>query len=679
MADRREEPTPPQVPQPFAAPDAVKAVGADRWLPWLGAAALIGWAAFVIVEYRERHRHIVVIDAVADAPVSSFLAALVVVLAATSLGEFLLHRFFGPRKPAERMLTGFAIGSGTLAWIVFVFGNVGLLSPFTVWPLILLAIGVGLRPLLADARSLARSWPSRIPAAAVALGFLALLLLLHSMAPPNEWDELAYHLPIPLRAAETGRFPLAGHDFSYYPQLCESLTAAGLLLGGAISVGRVIHYCFALALAGTVFLVSRELLPENRKAAWLAIFVLAVEPTFVATAPIAGIDLALSFFALQAVWLLQRDGLRRTMFLAGILGGFACGTSYRGLVAAVALGSAAVAARRARLLWAIALAGVVAAAPWYVRNLVASGNPVYPYLRSVFPTTPLPTGFGALGWPMPELHLTRNTTQAPEDLGQRVAQLVRLPWDATIMGRSNTLGRFGADISPLYLAVAPALALVRFCAVPRGVLVWGAYAVVHSLVWAITPSSQGTRYEMSVFAAFAIVLPILFHLLRARALRLVANGITGVFCALLYAGALLGINPIPDVLYVGGRMATADYLDLVNDAPLHRIVRALNAEPPTAGPVLMIGEKRTLYIERPVIPDFDIDNVGALYRNGGKTPEGMAALLRRSGIRHILEHSGMAHDRMTPEEEQAYDQMVTRYMETRAQARGYLVWRSLRE
>jgi hypothetical protein len=652
--------------------------GATQWFLWSGVFGLVGWAIFVLVAYREHHRSIILGDGVTEAPGSSFVAALVLVLASTSLGEAVVHRFFLFEEPETRVLTGFGLGSGALAWVFFSLGVFGLLSPFAVWPLVLIALAVGVRPLLSDMRSLARRWPSSVPAIAYALGFLALLLLLHSLAPPSEWDELAYHLPIPLHAAETGRFALAGDDFSYFPQLCESLTAAGLLLGGAISVGRVLHFFFAIALGGVVFAATRELVPADRRAAWLGLSILAVEPVFVAIAPIAGIDLALSFFALLGVWILQKSELRRMALLAGVLGGFACGTSYRGILALLALAAAAVAARRTRVLWVLALGGAIGAAPWYLRNLIATGNPLYPFLRSVFPTTLLPTGFSALGWPYPEIKLMQTAVAPHTPLGERLISLVRLPWDMTIVGRSSTHGRFDADISPIYLAALPALALIRFSRFSRAMAVWLTYAAVHSILWAIGPSAQGSRYQMSVLAVLAVVLPALFQILRARPLRLAASGVAVAFCSLLYVATLIRINPRNDALYVFGRLPMEDYLRTVGDAPLHEMVRALNAEPPSPGPVLMIGEKRTLYLDRPVIPDFDLDNLGVLYRNGGKTADGMAALLRRSGIRHILEHTYMAQDTMSAEEKQAYDEMVSRYTETRAQAQ-YLVWRSLRQ
>lgn len=648
-----------------------------RGLLWLVAVGIVVWAAFVVFEYRPMHRPILGFDGVARRVPSTVLAASLLTLAGTALGSAAVRRLSLVDAPDERLLLGFALGSGALAWVSFSLGAFGWLRPVLVWPVVLASLVLGIRPLLSDVRALAARSRPALPGVAHALGLLGLLLLLASLAPAHEWDELAYHLPLPQRAAQTGRFALAGDDFSYYPQLCESLTAAGLVLGGSIRVGRVLHWIYAAALARLVFVASRDLAPERRGARWMSLAILCVEPVFVATASIAGVDLALTFFALLAVRVLLsgRPDDRRTALLAGVLAGFACGTSFRGLMAAVAVSAAAIVAGRARSLPLFGVGAAVGAAPWYARNFLATGNPLFPFLAGVFPTRPLPTGLGALGWPDVARHAISPPTESGLDW---VITTLRLPWDATVLGRSSTYGRFGGDMSPLYLALVPLLFVVDWRRLTRPLAVWCAYALAHSVLWAVSPSSYGTRYQLSVLAVAALAIPAVIRLARTLAVQRAALAVTVILSGVLYVGALHRMTSRSDFDHVFGQLSTRDYLRSMPDGSLFEMTLALDADPPRPGPVLMIGEKRSLYLKRPFIPDFDLDNVGALYRNGGGTAEGMAALLRRSGVHDILEHSIMARELLRPEERRAYNEMVSLFTETKAQD-SYLVWRTVRD
>ncbi len=679
--DHDEASSPPPSPSgPLSTPSAGAGAVDTRYL--LGTAALVLWTLLVLYEYRTRHKHVVLFDGFGDGVLASLLVAIVLATAATSLGLALVHRALPFAQVEARLLAGFGLGSGALGWAAFSLAWAGWLFAPPVALVVLGALAAGARLLVADVRELWRRRPARTPAPVYPLLLLALLLLLASLAPPHEWDELAYHLPIPVHAAATGRAPLAGHDFSYYPQLCESLTAMGMVMSATVRVGRVLNLVFGVALACAVFVAARDLTRAAPRAAWLALAIVCVEPVIIVTAPVAGVDLALSFYAVLAVYLLARElpaGSKGWVLgaVVGLLAGFACGTSYRGVLAAFAIGASLVAAGRGRALGAFALAAALGAAPWYLRNFAATGDPMYPFLHSLFPTRPLPTGFTALGWPQPDLH-PHVAAKEPTDLAFKVVQILRLPWDITILGRSHTHGRFDADFSPIYLAMVPVLAMVRWRTLKRPFYVWAAYALVHSALWAVSPSSHGTRYQMSVAAVAAITIPAAIAAVGSRMARVGASRVAAALCVLLYFGALNAFNSRADAWNVIGGGSTRDYLRALGDGALFEFTWALNREPETPGPVLMIGEKRTLYFERPVIADFDLDNVGALYRNGGGTPEGMAALLRKSGIRDIVEHSLMAKDGMAPEEQKAYAEMVARFTTPKVQA-SYLVWRQLKD
>ncbi len=642
---------------------------------WLVAGALVVWAAYVVMRYAPNHRETARLMPLGAGVVSALVCGLVVFVAATSLGAAVLSRLHPIEELPLRVLTSMGIGTGLLGTIVFLLGAVGQVSQWPVVGVVVLSFAAGARELGRDARALVAAGPPR----PIVLGLAAPLVVLSVLAtltPPNDWDELAYHIPIAVHATETGHFALAAHDQSFFPSHCEALITVGLLLNGSFAVGRVLHLLFGFGLIGAVYVGSASLLPEHRWARWLSVAIVALEPVFVDEARQADVDLALAFYVVLAVIHVVRDGSWRSAVVAGACAGFACATSYRGLLAAVAIAAAALVMRRFRTFGALAAAGAVAGLPWYVRNAIVCGNPIFPFLTGVFPTRALPTAFSSLDWPDPTVQSRDFAQSAGEDHAGLLLNPLRyfeLAWNATIEGRIHTAGGFSADISPVYLATVPAAVFVRRESVTRPLAAWVAFAVVHSIAWSF--GVQGTRYQLPAFAAMAVCLPALFEGVRWDVVRKAAYASCALVCALLYGATLVKHIDRADTRYVFGVESEDRYLVSHADGPLFAIIAQINRKPPTRGPILMIGEKRGLYLSRrPFIPDFNLDNVGTLYRNGGGTAEGMRDLLLKNGITYIMEHSIRAGAVLTPEERRAYGEFVARFTEPAFQ-NNYLVWR----
>jgi hypothetical protein len=642
---------------PYAVKDRAPAIAASI--------ALALWTAYVFYRYAPNHPETLPILPFGEGVVSSLACGVLLFVAAASLGEAVLAWLHPVNELDLRLLTAVGVGTGLIGTLVFMLGAVRGVAFAPVVTILVLSTIVGIRRLVRDVGEAFRGLRN-VPPPAYAAALVAMLFLIAALAPPNDWDELGYHIPIAVRAVQTRHFPIFAHDQSYLPSLCESLTTAGLLMGGSYGVGRVLHLFFGWSLAGAVYVGSASLQPKNAWPRWLSVAIIMLEPVFIDESRVADIDLALAFYAILALIHVIRGETWRDVLLAGVLGGFACGTTYRAIHVAVALAAAALVMRRFRTFLALALGGFVAAVPWYFRNAVVTGDPVYPFLSGVFPTRTLPTGFTALGWPHPEL-LSRDFNFSSV-VGRAMGPLpflddpiayLKVPWDATIEGRIHTQARFAADISPLYLSVAPACVFARPDKVPRQVAAWVVFALVHSFTWSL--SVPGTRYELPAFAALAVALPALFAALRWDLLRRTAFAASAAVCGVLYASTVVKELHRADTRYVFGGETRDHYLVRHEDGQLFALIDHINASPPSVGPILMIGEKRGLYLERPFIPDFNLDNIGALYRNGGKTAEGMHALLAESGIKYILEHSIRAGSALTPEESLAYGELIANY------------------
>ena len=97
----------------------------------------------------------------------------------------------------------------------------------------------------------------------------------------------------------------------------------------------------------------------------------------------------------------------------------------------------------------IGAAAALVPLPWYARSWMASGNPVFPDLFSVFGALPperwdAVTERGLAGF------------KARFGYGRSFADLFRLPWDVTVHA-----ARFGGSLGPLFLMLIPGAFFLR--------------------------------------------------------------------------------------------------------------------------------------------------------------------------------------------------------------------------
>lgn len=202
---------------------------------------------------------------------------------------------------------------------------------------------------------------------------MGLVCLVVSLGPENGWDPAYYHLRLPRLYALHHKITFIAYIYpSHYPQTVEMLYGLGWLLGGEGAAKLVNWSLWALA-GGAVHALARPL--GGR---------IALRSTALAlTLPLAGtlasenyIDLGLTAFELLAL----AAALGGRFATAGILLGFAMGTKYTGILAAVAL---ALAVRRSgwplRRLAGLAAISALPVLPWLAKNAVFTGDPVAPF------------------------------------------------------------------------------------------------------------------------------------------------------------------------------------------------------------------------------------------------------------------------------------------------------------
>ena len=427
-------------------------------------------------------------------------ANLFLLCAALSLGSLLLPLLRKGERPADRVAVMVVGGLGLLGMVLFC---VGLVHFSRLWIVLTLsaAIGIGGRNVLAEVRSW-RDRPSREPwpmVPAVVLFVIIAITAVGSFAEPvgdmND-DSVAYHYlgPRVWLRQEIIR-PVPDEVLTFFPVLVETQYAALMALGGDRAPGlfSVVHV-FALLLTVAALALRLGL---DQRAAWWALTLIACMPAVYRGAYGGFLDaLFAAFVLLAARWAF--DAQRAADFaLSGAFGGFALATKYTGIIAAgliICCVSVLLSSQRRSLSFVlrsvscmIAVASVVAS-PFYLRNWVMYGCPIYP------PPPVLLHIFSARGISPQMLHeLTKNVTETGVGMGSGLAHFLMLPFNLTFH-TADFRGGGGIGLVPWTFAPFGICALRRD-RFARSLLL---FAFLYCICWFMT--AQVSRYLIPVYA-----------------------------------------------------------------------------------------------------------------------------------------------------------------------------------
>ena len=308
-------------------------------------------------------------------------------LAGYGLGRAILGRLFKFQLPAGPTL---ALGLGALALLSYFLAGFGWATAATV-RVVLGVLGIyGLLELMLSLRFFTFKLKSISPtgwAVGIAVAFAGLVVSLSLLQPTVFYDALFYHLALPRSYLLTGdTAPLPYNACSFYPQNLEMLYLLGLSAGGVLAAQLV----NALVWFTVVWLgrdLGRQLLgPEA--GVWAAL-ALALTPTLSQGSILIMNDGATAMFGLAGLWCLVRiaeSSDRRYWWLWGAALGLAGGTKYSGYLFVILPQVLVLLFSRSRSFAGLFRAGLIAAAllfPWWLRNFLAVGNPLFPALAGM--------------------------------------------------------------------------------------------------------------------------------------------------------------------------------------------------------------------------------------------------------------------------------------------------------
>ncbi|HEX7708798.1 MAG TPA: glycosyltransferase family 39 protein [Thermoanaerobaculia bacterium] len=417
------------------------------------------------------------------------------------LGRFSTWRIVF-RSQSEALAIRTMLGFGLAGELLFLLGLARLLYA---WLVVLLVVLVHLAavPLLRESWPRIReAWRSSTAAARwIAAAFLSAAFLpafTLALYPPTAFDATLYHLPYAATFArehavvfiDTLRFPL-------FPQLNEMLFTGMLLTYDDVAT----HLVQLLALLTTACLLYAWASRYGQRAALWAAALWLGNPIALYLGSVGYVDAGLALFFTGALlcWIRWNEGgEQHWLLLSAASAGFAAGTKYHGLLVIVALSIATLwrsfRERRWKAIPTFIVAAALLASPFYIRNYVETGNPVFPFLSRTFGVNEWPTGVDR------EIETSGSVLGAT--LSARLGDLREDPAAAaTYLWRLSSDRRTLAGhppYSPFYLLLAP---LIVWLAVTRSGL---RVAAVIAFAYLLFVSGRDVRFILPVAAFFAL-------------------------------------------------------------------------------------------------------------------------------------------------------------------------------
>jgi hypothetical protein len=579
------------------------------------------------------------------------LANLLLLFAAFGLGSFLRPLFPQNFLKVDRIAAIALGGLGLLGTLLFVVGMhhfslvviLAVLLPAALFGLVFIR-----KELRGPANHLRFENIPLLPVAVIAL--ILIITLLGGLAEPVgdiKMDAIAYHFLGPrvwLRDSVIHVIPDECH--ASFPATVETLFAALMAVGGTRAPELFAFVAFAiLLLIAAGFAIRMGLDPPG---VWWAVVLTASMPVVYRGSYGGFNDAVLSSFLLLAVRLALDAGAAKDYALAGIFAGLAMGTKYTAVIAfLLILGCAFLSAlvrraeRPAKAFAGLTLFATIAsliASPWYLRNWLVLGSPIYP-------PPPVLLRFFHVKYMSPDaIHALAAMIQKEGlGMGHTLASFLLLPLHLTIHPANFLNGAGGVGVALLALAPFGLLMQRRDLFVRMLVL----FAFLQTAAWFLT--EQDARFLIHLYVILAIFAIWGWRYVAAKAPRF-GPWLSGlaVACSILYGLFMIGSSRVDDLH--AAVSSSYEKQRISREVPFLESFAYLNAD--TAAKKVLVLEPRvpTFYLQK--------DYLKPVGRFGEQTvPEAndfrlLSGKLASYGITHILdvrlEDKEILHDFRVP-------------------------------
>ena len=531
-----------------------------------------------------------------------------------------------PEHPADALALAVPLGLGILALTMLSLGELGVLTTKGIKATLAVGALLGGREAWRGISRLMREVsfpPPQLPDLPLLVVLTTALVgtLLTALAPVTDGDALCYHLQVPKVFLERGAvaFEPDLHE-TVYPLVTEMLYAVALAFRGPVAC-RLVQWVLGLAFAANVTALAR---PSLGARAWwagaIALLVPAVSNGM--SAPLNDVALAAFGAAALVAWsrFHERPGARAAG-ATGLLAGLAMGVKYPALVLTALIGKAITAQpflldrglstrlKHRCYKYLFAFTAFIVGGVWYLRALVHTGNPVYPFFRQVFGGSGLDVVLDPIKQPMVVTAWNLLTALGPMTL------------------QPDRFDSFSHQFGPVFLLFLPALVLEK---APRRVL--GIAAIGYAFLVICLTQRQSMRFVLMALGPMAVAVAWLASTWWDRR-SVPCRVLIGVLLATLGFEASLAVARVRHGLgVVLGRETAEQFLE--RREPTFRVGHWVGANLP--GTVRIVGQDhRGFYFPRPYTMELAHRRRTGLGRSG-ESASAVVERLRRSGFTHVL-------------------------------------------
>lgn len=470
------------------------------------------------------------------------------------------------------------------------------------------------------------------------LGFsvwsLTLLILLVQVAlgflPPTARDELTHHLALPRLYAAAGRiFEVPFAPYSYYPMLLDMLYTPWVQWGWDF-VPKLIHGLFGYLTALLLYAYLAHRL--NPLYGLLGFFIFIFTPAILRLSHWGYVDLGMTFFSTAALLCLLRRGEdQKWLALGGLLAGFAIATKPNGLLVLLLLfwflpfilgGEERNGRGLARDVALFLLLTLIPVFPWFLKNLVWTGNPVFPLFTNLLGGE---DGGGGSGLGI--------FTKREFFYGESWWQIAALPLRVFFVGRDDQPQYFDGVLNPMLILFLPWAFKGKWLEEKK---LFFAFALFY-LLFAVFLTELRIRYILPIVPPLVILLVYGIHNIYLRVAHPPVLYAT-VIVLLALNGVYLGMDvraASPEKYLLGQESREAYLSRMLTEYPA---IQYINQHLPATAKIyfLFVG-RRVYYCERSWFHDSgEYPTLFFHSIRGAHNGEEVEARLHEKGLTHLL-------------------------------------------
>ena len=332
----------------------------------------------------------------------------------------------------------------------------------------------------------------------ILLFFLVIPLLVPSLYPPTAWDEISYHLAYARHYAENQglnvnpylRYPLYAHNINLLYALC-------LLIYDDI-LSHLIHAMMAVLTTLGIYNLGES--SANKRIGFAAALIFISSPLVIHLMKTSYIDLGLTLFLFLGFfciikWTQSRN--IRWLYVAGFATGIAIGSKYSGFLYFI-LFSLWIATEKNpyKPLLCFIVFATLFGLPWYIRNMIISGDPFSPFGGNIF---------GYWIWDKSDLIGQTQDLLKAHGTPRSLSSLIKLPWNLIENPSAFMEGAISLPMASIPLSL---ILLFKFNHFYRKLTV---FVFLNILIWFY--SSQILRYLLPVFPMISLLAAtVIIHL-----------------------------------------------------------------------------------------------------------------------------------------------------------------------